>query len=76
MIVKAFVVLNTSYEPSESLIKELRISVKRTTAPNKYPREIEFVHEFPKTISGKIMRNELRAAEMKKHLNKKITAPV
>jgi acetyl-CoA synthetase len=45
--------------------------VKRTTAPYKYPREIEFVHELPKTISGKIKRNELRAAEMKKHLNKK-----
>jgi acetyl-CoA synthetase len=42
-------------------------SVKRTTAPYKYPREIEFVIELPKTISGKIKRNELRAAELKKY---------
>ncbi|MEF8873757.1 MAG: hypothetical protein V5A88_03690, partial [Candidatus Thermoplasmatota archaeon] len=30
------------------------------TAPYKYPREIEFVDELPKTISGKIRRTELR----------------
>ncbi len=71
MIVKAFVILNAGYEPSESLIRELKIYVKRTTAPYKYPREIEFVDELPKTISGKIKPNEPRAAEMKKHLNKK-----
>jgi acyl-coenzyme A synthetase/AMP-(fatty) acid ligase len=34
--------------------------VKRTTAPYKYPREIEFVDELPKTVSGKIRRVELR----------------
>jgi len=30
------------------------------TAPYKYPREIHFVGELPKTISGKIRRSELR----------------
>jgi acetyl-CoA synthetase len=34
--------------------------VKNTTAPYKYPRIIEYVKELPKTISGKIMRRELR----------------
>jgi acetyl-CoA synthetase len=34
--------------------------VKRTTAPYKYPREISFVTELPKTVSGKIRRVELR----------------
>jgi acetyl-CoA synthetase len=29
------------------------------TAPYKYPREIEFVADLPKTISGKIRRTEL-----------------
>ncbi len=33
------------------------------TAPYKYPREIEFVTELPKTISGKIRRVELRERE-------------
>ena len=34
--------------------------MKRTTAPYKYPRIVEFVDELPKTISGKIRRVELR----------------
>ncbi len=68
MIVKAFIVLNEGYEPSESLVKELKSYVKRTTAPYKYPRAIEFIPELPKTISGKIKRNELRDAEMKKYI--------
>jgi len=33
------------------------------TAPYKYPREIEFVGELPKTRSGKIRRVELRRRE-------------
>jgi acetyl-CoA synthetase len=33
------------------------------TAPYKYPREIEFVADLPKTISGKIRRTELRQLE-------------
>jgi acetyl-CoA synthetase len=69
MIVKAFVVLNAGYEPSESLSRELKKYVKRTTAPYKYPREIEFVHDLPKTISGKIKRSDLRAAELKKYVS-------
>ena len=32
-------------------------------APYKYPKEIEFVEELPKTISGKIKRKELRVME-------------
>ena len=69
MIVKAFVVLNAGYEPSESLSRELKKYVKRTTAPYKYPREIEFVHDLPKTISGKIKRSDLRAAGAKKYVS-------
>ena len=34
--------------------------VKKTTAPYKYPRVVEFVEELPKTISGKIRRVEIR----------------
>jgi acyl-coenzyme A synthetase/AMP-(fatty) acid ligase len=60
-IVKAFVILAAGYEPSPELVTEIQDHVKRTTAPYKYPREIEFVDELPKTISGKIRRVELRA---------------
>jgi acetyl-CoA synthetase len=40
--------------------------VKRVTAPYKYPREIEFVTELPKTPSGKIKRAELRRRELER----------
>ena len=59
-IVKAFIVLAKGFKPSDSLIKELQEHVKKLTAPYKYPRIIEFVDELPKTISGKILRRELR----------------
>lgn len=64
--VKAFVVLHSDYEPSESLVKELQEHVKKVTAFFKSPREIEFVKELPKTVSGKIRRIELREREIKK----------
>lgn len=70
LIVKAFVVLKPGFEPSENLVKEIKAHVRRTTAPYKYPRAIEFVPELPKTISGKIKRNVLREQEMQKvHTN-------
>jgi acetyl-CoA synthetase len=59
-VVKAFIVLAPGYKPSETLTKELQDHVKKVTAPYKYPRIIEYVDELPKTISGKILRRELR----------------
>jgi acyl-coenzyme A synthetase/AMP-(fatty) acid ligase len=62
-IVKAFVVLRPGQEPSDALVAELQRHAKQVTAPYKYPREIEFVAELPKTRSGKIRRVELRKLE-------------
>jgi acetyl-CoA synthetase len=62
-IVKAFVTLVGGWEPSDELARELQEHCKRETAPYKYPREIEFVQELPKTVSGKIRRVELRERE-------------
>ena len=61
-VVKATIVLSEAYRGKESpeLIKEIQDHVKRTTAPYKYPRIIEFVSELPKTISGKIKRVDIR----------------
>lgn len=59
-LVKATVVLTAGYTPSPELAKELQEHVKKTTAPYKYPRVVEFVTELPKTISGKIRRVEIR----------------
>jgi acyl-coenzyme A synthetase/AMP-(fatty) acid ligase len=62
-IVKAFVKLKPGAEPGEHLVVELQQHCKRITAPYKYPREIEFIDELPKTVSGKIRRVELRRQE-------------
>lgn len=59
-LVKATIVLAKGYAASEELVKELQNHVKKTTAPYKYPRVVEFVEELPKTISGKIRRVEIR----------------
>ena len=61
-VVKAFVVLKPNTTPSDALAVELQEFVKQQTAPYKYPREVEFVTDLPKTISGKIRRVELRDA--------------
>ncbi|RLC67244.1 MAG: acyl-CoA synthetase [Chloroflexi bacterium] len=60
IVVKAVIVLAKGYKPSEALTKELQEHVKKVTAPYKYPRIIEYVDELPKTISGKILRRNLR----------------
>ncbi|MDH4164535.1 MAG: AMP-binding protein [Nitrospirota bacterium] len=65
-IVKAFVVLAPGFEASDKLKEEIQEFVKVRTAPYKYPREIEFMTELPKTISGKIKRAVLRKMEMEK----------
>jgi acyl-coenzyme A synthetase/AMP-(fatty) acid ligase len=52
--------------PHAPFAAELREHVKTVTAPYKYPREIEFVADPQKTISGKIRRTELRDLERKR----------
>ena len=64
-VVKATVVLAKGYQPSQELVVELQNHVKKTTAPYKYPRIVEFVDELPKTISGKIRRVEIRTKDNK-----------
>jgi acetyl-CoA synthetase len=62
-VVKATVVLARGTTASPELAAELQEHVKRTTAPYKYPRIVEFVAELPKTISGKIRRVQIREGE-------------
>ena len=58
--VKAFIVLADFAEPSAELRDKLQSFVKDQIAPYKYPREIEFVDDLPKTATGKLKRSELR----------------
>jgi len=62
-IVKAYVVLNSSFEPSDELAKELSIFVKSKLSKHQYPREVEFTDNLPKTPSGKIQRYLLKLNE-------------
>lgn len=58
-IVKASIVLVKGTEPTEELKKEIQNYVKTHTAPYKYPRQVVFCEDLPKTTSGKIQRNKL-----------------
>ena len=59
-IVVGVCILAPGYQPSAELAAEIQDAVKHSTAPYKYPRELHFVDELPKTVSGKIRRTELR----------------
>ncbi|MGW1993361.1 AMP-binding protein [Embleya sp. NPDC001921] len=60
MVVKAYVVLRPGVGADEATARALQTFVKRTMAPYKYPRLIEFVEELPRTGTGKLRRGELR----------------
>ena len=64
--VKAFVVLIPGVEAGKELSDKIFHYCRKHLAPYKVPRLLEFVTELPKTISGKIRRVELRAAEEQK----------
>ena len=59
-LVKALVVLKEGFSADELLAKELQDFVKKTIAPFKYPRALDFVDSLPKTETGKIQRFKLR----------------
>jgi benzoate-CoA ligase len=63
---KAFVVLKPGHGASAAIEEELKAFVKTRLAPYKYPRQIEFIAELPKTSTGKIQRFRLREIEVTK----------
>lgn len=59
-IVKAFIVLNQGYEPSDDLAADISGYVRQRLAAHEYPREISFEESLPLTTTGKIVRRLLR----------------
>jgi len=59
-VVKAVVVLKAGYSAEDSMVRALQEHVKAAIAPYKYPRRIQFVHELPRTETGKLQRFKLR----------------
>ncbi len=60
-IVKAYVVLMPDFDASDDLAKELQDYVKKRLASYSYPREIGFLDALPMTVTGKVIRKELKA---------------
>ncbi|MWD27594.1 AMP-binding protein [Aquicoccus sp. SCR17] len=60
-IVKAYVVVKPGSEPGEDLAAELQNWVRARLASYSYPREIAFLDELPMTVTGKVIRKELKA---------------
>jgi len=58
---RAHVVLRAGVAGSEELGRALQDHVRTHLSPHKYPRDVRFVAELPKTPSGKIDRLALRA---------------
>ncbi|MFZ5647275.1 MAG: benzoate-CoA ligase family protein [Bacillota bacterium] len=65
---KAYVVFKSGVKATEVLLDELKIFVKSSIAPYKYPRWIEPVQELPKTATGKIQRYKLREMDRNKKI--------
>jgi acetyl-CoA synthetase len=57
-IVKAYVVLKEGVNAS---VTDLQSWVKDRLASYSYPREIEFLTDLPMTVTGKVIRKELKA---------------
>ncbi|TAG26831.1 MAG: 2-aminobenzoate-CoA ligase [Burkholderiales bacterium] len=60
MVVKAIIVLKPGHEGNEAMVKTLQEHVKANLAPYKYPRQIEFRTQLPRTETGKLQRFKLR----------------
>jgi 2-aminobenzoate-CoA ligase len=60
MVVKAFCVLKPGFMGDAAMVKTLQDHVKATIAAFKYPRQIEFRDNLPRTETGKLQRFKLR----------------
>ncbi len=67
-IVKAFVRTQPGQAGDEALAAAIQDHVRRHLAAYQYPREIEFVEDFPMTTTGKIRRRDLRERERARKL--------
>jgi long-chain acyl-CoA synthetase len=61
--VKAYVVLKDGFTESEETANDIKAFAKKSLAPYKVPKFIEFRKELPETLVGKVLRKELREEE-------------
>lgn len=60
-IVKAYIVLKPGVEPSPHTEQEIVNYVKSRLSGHNYPREIAFLDALPMTVTGKVIRKDLKA---------------
>jgi acetyl-CoA synthetase len=60
-IVKAYVVLRPGHVPCPDLAAELQEFVRARVAAHAYPREVGFLESLPMTVTGKVIRKDLKA---------------
>ena len=65
-VVTAFVVLRPGSEPTRELAEELQEHVRSRLGGHQYPRVVRFIEELPMTVTGKVMRRELRKLAARK----------
>ena len=65
-IIKVFIVAADGHPVGPELESDIREFVRSRLAAHEYPREVAFVDSLPTTATGKVMRRELRQAEVKK----------
>ncbi len=71
IVPKAFIVLKPDYIPNKQMALEIFRFIRNNMSPYKRPRSIEFMEAFPKTISSKVMRKDLRAYDKELKQNNK-----
>jgi benzoate-CoA ligase family protein len=62
-IPRAYVVATDASAISDETERELQDFVRSRLSPHKYPREVRFVEELPRTASGKVDRRALRSSD-------------
>lgn len=68
-VVKALVKLHPGHTPSPEIATQLQEHVRARVGGHAYPRQVEFVEDFPLTATGKIKRKELRARTRNSRVN-------
>jgi len=64
--VKAYIVLKDGYKESEEIEAEIKEFCRKTVAPYKVPKFIEFRKELPETLVGKVLRKDLKDIEARR----------
>ncbi|WXG46536.1 MAG: long-chain fatty acid--CoA ligase [Candidatus Atabeyarchaeum deiterrae] len=64
-IVKAYVVLKDGYKEADELANDIKAFSKKSLAPYKVPKIVEFRKQLPESLVGKVLRKDLRAESAK-----------